>query len=34
MVFSSLLPVSIPAFTMVIAAGVFGIFFGKGGKES
>lgn len=34
MVFSSLLPVSVPAFAMVIAAGVFGIFFGKGGKES
>ena len=34
MVFSSLLPVSIPAFAMVIAAGVFGIFFGKGGKKS
>lgn len=33
MVFSSVLPVSIPAFVMVIAAGVFGIFFGKEGKK-
>ena len=33
MVFSALLPVSIPAFTMVIAAAVFGVFFGKEGKK-
>ncbi|MDO4804914.1 MAG: chromate transporter [Lachnospiraceae bacterium] len=29
MVFSAVLPASVPAFAMVIAAGVFGIFFGK-----
>ena len=27
--FSSLLPVSIPTFALVISAGVFGVFFGK-----
>lgn len=34
MVFSQVLPVSVPAFAMVIAAGVFGVFFGKEGKKS
>ncbi|HAE44685.1 MAG TPA: chromate transporter [Lachnospiraceae bacterium] len=33
MVFSDLLPVSVPAFTMVIAAAVFGVFFGKEGNR-
>ena len=32
-VFSKLLPVSVPAAVMVIAAGVFGVFFGKGGAK-
>ncbi len=34
MIFSSVLPVSVPAFAMVIAAGVFGVFFGKENKKS
>ena len=34
MVFSSVLPVSVPAFAMVIAAAVFGVFFGKESKKS
>ena len=33
MVFSDFLPVSVPAFTMVIAAAVFGVFFGKEGNR-
>ncbi len=32
-VFSKMMPVSLPAAVLVIAAGVFGIFFGKGGEK-
>ena len=32
-VFSKMLPVSVPAAVFVIAAGVFGVFFGKGGEK-
>jgi chromate transporter len=32
-VFSKMMPVSLPAAVLVISAGVFGIFFGKGGEK-
>ena len=33
-VFSKLLPVALPAAVLVIASGVFGVFFGKGGTKA
>ena len=32
-VFSKMLPISLPAAVLVVAAGVFGVFFGKGGAQ-